>query len=190
MQIVGKIVEVPEIHTVQGVQTCERLSIALVRHVAQAEIVEDVEIGEGRPRMATGSSTDGHRDLSSSRPRMAGDQKLGGGDVPPYIKINGASADGRSSPHVRYFPNVSSKDAPESSTDGPGRLRMARVLILSRPRMAGEPDRKQEGGDVPLYIKMAARAASSRLSTDSSSRSSTDGPHVVRGWPNWCAYRR
>ena len=57
----SKIVEIPEIHTVQGVQTCERLSTALVRHVAQAQIVEDVEIGEGRPRMATGSFTDGHR---------------------------------------------------------------------------------------------------------------------------------
>ena len=40
-----KIVEIPEIHTVQGVQTCERLSTALVRHVAQAEIVENVEVG-------------------------------------------------------------------------------------------------------------------------------------------------
>ena len=33
---------------------------------------------------------------------------------------------------------------------------------------------KQGGGDVPQYIKMAARAASSRLSTDD--------PQVVRGW--------
>ena len=35
------------------------------------------------------------------------------------------------------------------------------------------PIGKQEGGDVPLYIKMGARAASSRPSTD--------GPLVVRG---------
>ena len=64
------------------------------------------------------------------------------------------------------------------------RLRMARVLPSSHPWMAGEPDRKQEGGDVPLYIIMEARAASSRLSTDSLSRTSTDGPPGYRG-PLW-----
>ena len=32
-------------------------------------------------------------------------------------------------------------------------LWIARVLLSSRHRMAGEPDRKQEGGDVPLYVK-------------------------------------
>ena len=63
-----KIVEIPEIHTVQGVKTCERLSTALVRYLAQAEIVEDVEIGRkavhGWP---SGPSTDGLQ----GRPRMA-----------------------------------------------------------------------------------------------------------------------
>ena len=60
-----KIVESLEIHTVQGVQTCENLNTALVRHVAQAETVEDVETEKvvdgwphGRRRMATRSSTD------------------------------------------------------------------------------------------------------------------------------------
>ena len=57
---------------------------------------------------------------------------------------------------------------------------------LGRPRMA----RGKGGGDVPQYIKMAARAASFRLSADRPWRSSTDGPQVVRGWPNRCAYRR
>ena len=40
-----KIVEIPEIHTVQSVQACESLRTALVRHVAQAEVVENVEVG-------------------------------------------------------------------------------------------------------------------------------------------------
>ena len=68
-----KIVEITEFTLFQ---TCVSFSTALVRHAAQAEIVEDVEIGvrpstdghravhgwpQGRPRMATGSSTDGHR---------------------------------------------------------------------------------------------------------------------------------
>ena len=46
----------------------------------------------------------------------------------------------------------------------------------------GWRDQKQGGGDVPRYIKMAARAASARLSAD--------GLQVVRGWPNRCTYRR
>ena len=99
LKIAGKIVEIPEIRTVQGVQTCERLSTALVRHVAQAEFVE---IGEGRPRMATGSSTDGPRVvhgrrevLNSSRPRMVGVQKQGGGDVALYIKMAARAASSR-----------------------------------------------------------------------------------------------
>ena len=93
-----------------------------------------------------------------------------------------SSADGRSSTDGRSFPNESCQDGPEPSTDGHGLLWMARVLPSSCPRMAGEPDLKQEGGDVRLYIKMGARAASSR--------SSTNGPQVVRGWPNRCTYRR
>ena len=114
---------------------------------------------------------------SPFKPSMDGEKSEGGRRwLPLYIQINGSSTDGRSSP------NESSQDGPQSSTDGHGRLRMARVLPLSRPRMAGESDRKQGGGDVPLYIKMGARAASSR--------SSTDGPLVVRGWPNRCTYRR
>ena len=68
-------------------------------------------------------------------------------------------------------------------------VQMARVLPSSRPRMAGEPDRKQGGGDGPLYIKMAARAAPSRLSSDSPSRSSADGPTGARtGGELWGAH--
>ena len=40
--------------------------------------------------------------------------------------------------------------------------------------------RGKGGGDVPRYIKMAARAAFFRLSTDSFRRSSTDGPTGAR----------
>ena len=43
------IVEIPKIRTVQGGQTTESLGAALVRHVAQTEIVEDVEIGACLP---------------------------------------------------------------------------------------------------------------------------------------------
>ena len=43
------IVEIPKIHTVQGGQTTESLGAALVRPVAQTEIVEDVEIGACLP---------------------------------------------------------------------------------------------------------------------------------------------
>ena len=50
-----------------------------------------------------------------------------------------------------------------SSQDGRSHLRMARVLLSSRPRMAGEPDLKQGGGDVHLYIKMAVIAAQEQI---------------------------
>merc|ERR1712135_264711 len=49
LQIVEKIVEIPEIQTVQGTQTSESLGTAPVRQVAQAEIVEVVEIGAPLP---------------------------------------------------------------------------------------------------------------------------------------------
>merc|ERR1712064_178886 len=49
VQIVEKIVEVPEIQTVQGTQTSESLGTAPVRQVAQAEIVEVVEMGAPLP---------------------------------------------------------------------------------------------------------------------------------------------
>ena len=45
LQVVEKIVEIREIQMVLGTQTSETLSTALVRQVAQAEIVEAVEIG-------------------------------------------------------------------------------------------------------------------------------------------------
>ena len=129
-----KIVEIPEIHTVQGVQTCEKLSTALVRYLAQAETVEDVEIGErsstgghrvvhgwpqGRPRMATGPSTEGHRAVHGwpqGRPRMA----------------TGPSSDGHRVVHG--WPQGRLRMATGSSPDGQrvvsgwpkGRLRMAK----------------------------------------------------------------
>ena len=49
LQIVENIVEIPKIRTVQGGQTTESFGAALVRHVAQTEIVEDVEIGACLP---------------------------------------------------------------------------------------------------------------------------------------------
>merc|ERR1712107_706044 len=49
LQVVEKIVEVPEIQTVQGTQTSESLGTAPVRQVAQAEIVEVVEMGAPLP---------------------------------------------------------------------------------------------------------------------------------------------
>ena len=45
LQVVEKIVEIPEIQMVLGTQTCESLRTEPVRQVAQAEIVEAVEMG-------------------------------------------------------------------------------------------------------------------------------------------------
>merc|ERR1711945_75660 len=49
VQVVEKTVEIPEIQTVQGTQTSESLGTAPVRQVAQAEIVEVVEMGAPLP---------------------------------------------------------------------------------------------------------------------------------------------
>ena len=45
LQIFEKIVDAPEIQTVPGTETSESFGTAPVHHVAQAEIVEAVEIG-------------------------------------------------------------------------------------------------------------------------------------------------
>ena len=164
-------------HT-SGRPTCESLSTALGRPRMATRSSTDghtVVHGwpHGRPRMATRSSTDGHRVVHGwpqGRPRMA----------------TGSSTDGHRVVHG--WPQGRPRMATGSSTDGhrvvhgwpEGVHGWPKVLPSSRPRMAGV--QKQGGGDVPQYIKMAARAASSRLSTD--------GPLVVRGWPNRCTYRR
>ena len=61
LQVVEQIVEVPEIQVIQGTQTSENLGTALVRRVAQAEVVEAIEIGalppaESAPRLGSSSS--------------------------------------------------------------------------------------------------------------------------------------
>ena len=63
---------------------------------------------------------------------------------------------------VSGWPKGSSPDAHRVVSGWPEVvLGWPEVLPSSRPRMAGV--QKQGGGDVPLHIKMAARAASSRL---------------------------
>ena len=191
-QIVGKIVEIPEIHTVQSVQTCENLN---TRSSTDGHTVVH-GWPHGRPRMAsrsstdgltgsstdglTGSSTDGHGVVHGwprGRPRMATGSSTDGHGCRPRM-ATGSSTDGHRV--VSGWPEVVSgwpvvvHGWPEVVYGRP------KVLPASRPRMAGV--QKQGGGDVPQYIKMAARAASSRLSTDD--------PQVVRGCPNQCTNRR
>ena len=186
-----KIVEIPEIHTVPDLcefQHCAWPPCGTGRNCGGCRDRSKVVHGwpQGRSRMATGSFTDGHRVVHGwpqGRPRMAtGSSTDGHRVIHGWPQGHPRMATGSSAGCPRSSPNGprSSQDGPESSTDGHGCLRMARVLPFSRPRMAGEPDRKLGGGDVHLYNKMAARAASSTMLTDSPSRSSEDGPTGAR----------
>ena len=53
MQIVEKIVEIPELPTIQGTRTSEILGLAHVRHAAPAKLVDMVELGAPSSAVST-----------------------------------------------------------------------------------------------------------------------------------------
>ena len=108
-----------------------------------------------RPRMATRSSTDGHTVVH-------GWKKGGPHREDPTGRNPQGTPQGQPG-HLRMARSGRLRMARgrQWMARGRPRPRMARALPSSCPRMPGEPDRKQESSDIPLFIKMGARAARS-----------------------------